>query len=141
MNSSNPYELKRTNVMAEFSIIGDTFSLETITNELGILPSITRVKGDKIRNTDMVHNETCWEWNTGYEESLEVDNQISQIIGKFECKLDRLDALKVRFDLEYKLSVVINVQNDEKPAIYLSRETVKFISRIESDFDCDLYIY
>ena len=127
--------------MAEFSIIGDIFPLETVTDELGISPNATYMKGERIRNTEMMQKETCWVWSTGYEESVDIDTQVSQVVDKFEKSLDRLDSLKQQFNLEYRLSVVINIQNDEKPAIYLSRETIKFISRIESDFDCDLYAY
>ncbi|WP_454192818.1 DUF4279 domain-containing protein [Paenibacillus sp. Marseille-Q7038] len=43
--------------------------------------------------------------------------------------------------LESKLEVVISIENNEKPAIYLNKETINLLSDLGTEIDIDLYIY
>ena len=139
--NNNFLDLKKTNIMAELLIYGDDFEIGYITNELNITPTNFHKKGDKIRKTDRKHELTCWSWSTGYNESLSVNDQMSKVIDTFINKKDNLINLKSQFNLEYKIDVVINIENGEAPSIYLTYDTIQFLDAIKSEFDCDLYIY
>lgn len=68
--------------MVYFSIFGDDFSVYEVTEKLSITPTQSYKKGDSIpnRSSNMVRKETSWGLATGYQVSLDVNNQLQQII-------------------------------------------------------------
>lgn len=133
--------MKNTNIMAEFRIIGDEFDPNTITNKLSLKPNCYWVKGDKIENRDKYRSYSCWAISTGYEESLDVNIQLARIIEILKAKMSDLIELKSLYNLDYRLDVVINIENNEKPAIYLNSDVIEFAYKISAEFDFDLYIF
>lgn len=132
--------MDKTNVKVEFSIFGDGFDPNTITDTLQITPTRTWLKGDNIKG-DLFRKETCWELATEYEESLDINNQIKKIKNLIQDRKDEVVKLIRQNNLECKLEVVINIENNERPAMYINNETIKFIHDIGAEIDFDLYIY
>jgi len=132
--------MEKTNIMAEILIFGDDFEPSYISDKLGIAPTDFYIKGENLKYANKQRDHTCWTWNTGYEISLDIEEQILQIVKIFSPKIDILDKLKSDLSLEYKVGVVINVENGESPAIFLSMRTLQFLNAIKSEFDCDLYV-
>lgn len=64
----------KTKVKVEFSIYGEAFDTEDITRILKINPTRRWNKGDHIRG-NLFRKETCWEINTDYEESYDINDQ------------------------------------------------------------------
>jgi len=135
------FELSKTNVMVEFRILGHEFVPEVITSELSIIPNETWVKGDKINDRDITRQYSCWILSTGYIESLDINDQIKEIINKLLIKNDKLVEIKKKYNVIYRIDVVINIENNEKPAIYLNSDIIEFAYSIGAEFDFDLYIY
>ncbi|WP_197031728.1 DUF4279 domain-containing protein [Paenibacillus massiliensis] len=133
-------KMDKTNVKVEFSIFGDQFDPNIITNTLLITPTRTWLKGDPIRR-DLFRKETCWELDTEYEESLNINDQIDKVRGLIQDKKDQVIRLIRENNLECKFEVVINIENNIKPAMYLNKETIKFIYDLGAAIDFDLYIY
>lgn len=133
--------MERTNIMVEFSIIGDIFPENVVTEKLSLKPSGYYVKGEKIKNlTSQRRKETCWFLSSGYEESLDINEQLEKIIDMIKNKVSDLKELKEMFELEYKFFIVINIKQNQTPAVYLSSNFIKFAYDIEAEFDFDLYI-
>ncbi|MFC9707260.1 DUF4279 domain-containing protein [Paenibacillus sp. NPDC056933] len=132
--------MERTNVKVEFSIFGDQFDLNIITNTLLIPPTRTWLKGDPIQR-DLFRKETCWELATEYEESLDINDQIDKVKILIQDRKDQVVKLIRQNNLECKFEVVINIENNEKPAMYLNKDTIKFIYDLGAEIDFDLYIY
>ncbi|MDR2939043.1 MAG: DUF4279 domain-containing protein [Clostridiales bacterium] len=76
-----------------------------------------------------------------YEESLDVGKQIHKILDILEGKTNLLLELKKEFELFYKFSIVINMENEITPGLYLDLRIINFLSCIGAEFDCDMYIY
>ncbi|MCK1995131.1 DUF4279 domain-containing protein [Peribacillus muralis] len=136
--------------MAYFSVFGDEFPLEVITDILGIEPTKTYKKGDiieKINNPNLVstkirrRKETVWTLSTGYQESYDINNQLNTILKSLEGKTKELKQLKEKYSLEFLFMIVIQVENDEKPAMYLQKNIIDFSSLIQAEIHFDLYIF
>lgn len=132
--------MDKTNVMAEFIIVGDHFPIDEISNRLALEPTGYYLKGEKVRE-GIERAETCWFISTGYEESLDINDQLNKLINLIEEKECDLLAMQSEYELEYKFCVVIRVEQNEKPAIYLTQEVISFTNSLKAWFDFDLYIF
>jgi len=133
--------LDETNIMVEFNIVGDYFEIDLISEKLMIEPAEYYNKGDKVGDKDKKRKETCWSINTGYEASLDINNQLEKIVSLIEPKRNELKKVKELYQLDYHFCIVIRVENNQSPAIYLEKEAIEFANDIGADFDFDLYIH
>lgn len=133
------FKMERTNVKVEFSIFGDQFDPNIITNTLLINPTRAWLKGDPIRR-DLVRKETCWGIATDYEESLDINDQIDKVKALIQDQKDQVVKLIEQNNLECKFEVVINIENNLKPAMYLNKDIIKFIYDLGAEIDFDPYI-
>lgn len=133
--------MDETNILVEFIIIGEEFPIDKISEQLSIKPTEYYNKGDKVNNRDIRRKETSWSISSGYEVSLDINNQLEKIVSLIKPKTDILKELKEQYQLEYKFCIVIRVEENQAPAIYLERDVIEFANDIKADFDFDLYIY
>lgn len=135
--------------MAYFSATGDIFPVEAITDALSIEPTRTYKKGDVVAKRDnpnlvstkiIYRKETDWTLRTGYQQSYDINNQLHVILKSLEGKTEQLKHLKQKYSLEFLLMVVIQVENNESPAMYLQKEIINFASSIQAEIQFDLYI-
>ena len=107
-------------------------------------------KGDIIERTNNPNlvstkirrwKETDWTLSTGYQESYDINNQLNTILKSLEGKTKELKQLKKKYDLEFLFMIVIQVENDEKPAMYLQKNIIGFASLIQAEIQFDLYIF
>ncbi|QDQ06744.1 DUF4279 domain-containing protein [Bacillus sp. BD59S] len=136
--------------MAYFSITGDIFPVEAITDALNIEPTRTYKKGDIVARRDnpnlvstktLYRKETNWALSTGYQESYNINNQLYVILKSLEEKTEPLKQLKKKYDLEFLFMVVIQIENNESPAMYLQKDILDFASSIQAEIHFDLNIY
>lgn len=132
--------MDRTNVKVEFSIFGDQFNPNIITDTLLITPTGTWLKGDPLQK-GLTRKETCWELSTEYEESSDINDQIDKIKDLIQDQKDQVITLIRENNLDCKFEVLINIENNAKPAMYLNKDTIKFIYDLGAEIDFDLYIY
>ncbi|EOQ28993.1 TPA: DUF4279 domain-containing protein [Bacillus thuringiensis] len=135
--------------MAYFSVTGDIFPIEAITEALSIEPTQTYKKGDIVERRDnpnlvstktIYRKETDWTFSTGYQESYDINNQLQVILKSLERKTEQLKQLKEKYGLQFLFMVVIQVENNESPAMYLQKEIINFASFIQAEIHFDLYI-
>lgn len=132
--------MNETNILVEFNIIGDDFDIGLISEQLDIKPTDYYKKGDKIRNKEIKRKETCWTISSGYEVSLDINNQLEKVLCIIKPKRNILNKLREQFQLDYKFIIVIRVEENQSPAIYLEQDVIEFANDIKADFDFDLYI-
>lgn len=116
--------------MAYFNVTGDIFPVEAITEALSIEPTKTYKKGDVIERRDnpnlvstknLYRKETDWTLSTGYQQSYDINNQLYVILKSLEGKTEQLKHLKKKYGLEFLFMIVIQVENNESPAMYLQK--------------------
>ncbi|MEB9505982.1 DUF4279 domain-containing protein [Bacillus anthracis] len=135
--------------MAYFRAIGDIFPVEAITDALSIEPTRSYKKGDVVARHDnsnlvstktLYREETAWTLSTGYQQSYDINNQLYVILKSLEEKTEQLKQLKKKYDLQFLFMVVIQVENNESPAMYLQKDIIDFASSIQAEIHFDLYI-
>lgn len=132
--------MEKTNVRVDFRIMGDNYDIWDISNALKIEPTQFWSIGDDIRQTGKKREYTCWILSTGYEETLDINTQLIKIEELFINKTILLKELKERNYLSYSIDVIIKIENEEVPAIYLETEIIQFAANIGARFDFDTYV-
>lgn len=142
------FNLDKTQVMVYFSLYGDEFPIDYVTETLEIEPTETHKKGDtivrpfnrKVTSTKTHYRlETAWELSTGYQESFDVKEQMDQIFGQLKSKSAKINQLKTEYELECHFSIVIIMENGYTPSLHLDNEQIEFANSIKAEFDIDLY--
>ena len=134
--------MNKTNIQVEFRVIGDDFDPNEITSELNIVPTNVWKKGEKYFRGSKEHTKkySYWGLSTGYEESLDVSTQLHKIINILIANKENLGHLKNQYGLDYRIDVVINVENSQSPALFIESEVIRLANDIGAEFDFDLYI-
>jgi hypothetical protein len=99
------------------------------------------LKGDNVPGKSIKRNKSCWRVSTGYQESLDVNEQLNEIMKLFQEKSDKLIELMHLYNFEIMISIVINIEDNQKPAIYFDKQSIRFICQINAEIDIDLYDY
>ncbi|CFQ39121.1 MULTISPECIES: DUF4279 domain-containing protein [Yersinia] len=133
--------MEKTTVKAEFSICGDVFDPEEITAMLQIEPSEIYIKGVISGTRKRPSTETSWSVCTEKEESYDVNEQTKKLLFLFKDKTEILEKIKEKYAVTFILSLLIEIENGEKPSIYWSAETNKFLGDIGAESSIDLYVY
>ncbi|PJO43426.1 DUF4279 domain-containing protein [Lysinibacillus xylanilyticus] len=132
--------MNKTQVKIYFSLFGDDFPIDDVTEKLEVTPTDTYKKGDLIQNrSTFIRKETSWDLGTGYQFSLDVNDQLKQIIGMLQNKSSVINEIKEAYSLECKFFIVIKIENGNTPALYLDKDIIKFASSIDAEIDVDLY--
>lgn len=132
--------MEKTNLMVEFCIIGEDFNPEKITKMLMVEPTEYYIKGSKNKR-NFERKESCWSISTGYVETLYVSELFDVLLNKLTNKKEIIIKLKKEYNLTCKFIIVINIEENIKPAIYLDKEIIKFANFLEAEFDFDMYIF
>jgi hypothetical protein len=144
-------ESDQTRIMAYFDIYcADIVNWDDITQKLGITPKECFCKGDI--NPNKIHlsgeyekykyfNHSSWEYGTEYEESLDIQDQLIPLLGKFAPKKEILAQLKKEYSFTYRVQLVILIENGKPPAIYFSEDQIKLIAELGAVLDVDTYAY
>ena len=141
MNLLSRCEMDKTKVRAEFSICGDQFDLNEVTEKLGINPSETRVTGVIPEGKKRPSIETSWSISTDKEDSYDVDVQTKKVLLLITEKVEELCEIKEKMNVSFILSLIVEVENGEKPALHFTSDTISFLGKIGAETDIDLYIY
>jgi hypothetical protein len=127
--------------MVEFIMSGDKLDSNGVTEKLKIKPSKSWKKGEDIEGRKIKRIDNCWIINTNYKETYDINEQLFKIVKLLKDKKNILKELTNVYELEYFFEIVINVENNETPAIYFNKEFIKFTNDIEAEFEIDMYIY
>lgn len=140
---------EKTKIRVYFSLYGDDFPLEEVTEKLGLLPTSTDKKGEEIippngkiiPHARRYYPETRWELDTDYEESKDLEIQMDKLIGKLRSKTFIINELRGKYNLRSHIQVVVELENGETPALTLNKKVISFAHQIQSEFiDIDMYV-
>lgn len=137
--------MKKTNIYAEFRIMGDAFDPALVTRALAVQPTEVWQKGDCVYNnqgkcTTLRRQYTKWGYKTATLETLYMDEPIQILQETFEDKVDSLLELKKQHNLSFSIDIVIEVENNEPPAMCLEGFILEFAAALHARIDMDMYI-
>lgn len=133
--------MDKTTVTAEFSICGDVFNPDEITTLLQIEPTEICLKGIMSGTRKRPSTETSWSKCTEKEESYDVGEQTGKLLSLLKDKVSVLHDIKSRYDVTFIFSLLVEVENGEKPALYWSMDTNRFLGEIGAESSIDIYTY
>jgi hypothetical protein len=135
------FSLDNTHVKVYFSILGDVFPIDVVTERLFLKPTESYYKGNVIRNEPflLTRKETNWAYGTEYQESYDIMEQVNQVLVVLEERKEILIELSKEFEINYLFMIVICVRDGKGPAIYLDKRIVKFAGTINAEIHFDVY--
>lgn len=133
--------MNKTTVKAELSIYGDNLDPNELTDLLGIKPMEINLKGVITGTRKRPNAETSWSIYTKKEESYDVNEQIDKIILILKDKTKEINEFKRKNTVSISLPLLIEVENDEEPAIYWTPETNGFLGEIGAESSVEIYMY
>ncbi len=136
--------MNKPTIKITFIICGneDKFNLDEISDELDILPTESRLKGDIFWSNNLKKElqviDSSWQYEFTENILLDFKKEMYNFLILFSKKGEVLIGLKDKMELEYKIDVVIT--NCDKDCLYLVLDInmINFISSIEAILSIDL---
>ncbi len=133
---------KELNTHVYFALTGDKFNPDLITNILTIEPSESWQTGDKGKYKKEL-TFSCWKLSTKKGiEYLDIDKLVKEIVLKLTNKIDIINKLKHKYQLESVLQVVLDIDlnpDQSTPLIGHDLETINFLFKTQTKTDIDIY--
>jgi len=117
-----------------FAFDAEYFDTDTVTNELKIEPTATRVKNDPVPKT------TSWKYRLEPENDFDLETPLERMLDIFESKIAIINQLKEKFNLTTRLQFVIDINPEAStPYFGFNNRTIDFLSKTGTTVDFDLY--
>jgi hypothetical protein len=132
----------KSSLKLEISIFGDSFDLDNLTKSLKMEPTSKWNKGEKNPNhLSPPRQETSWNLEFYNSSRLDLEIVTEELISKMEPHIQIINNFSNDNDLIVKLFLLIEVSENNKPALYLNSKFIAFLSRINAELDIDYYFY
>ncbi|WP_178075823.1 DUF4279 domain-containing protein [Paenibacillus oralis] len=130
--------MEETSIMVAFSVMG-LFNPNELTKSLLVTPTGYFRKGEKLNGTHF-RKEDGWFLRTKLTASLDINNQLSELLSVLKSKKSELCKFKENNDVSYQFNTAIYIEQKQTPAIYLEADIINFANTIGAEFDFDLYV-
>jgi|SRR5690606_9754450 len=130
-----------TKIKLVLLIFGEEIDLTSLTNVMKLTPTNYWEKGDKIlgRKRELIRKESCWELDFKFVNTLYLDEVTDQVVMKLSNNLNSISNYIKENKLQTKFNIIVEINDNEKPALYLNKSFLKVVSRMNSEIDIDLY--
>jgi Domain of unknown function (DUF4279) len=130
--------MNKTQVKVYFTLFGEDFPIDEVSERLSTTPTLSYIKGDLIStNSSLRRKETSWEYGTDYQNSLDVNEQLLQVMNRLRDKCSVINELQAEFGLGSIIYIVIRMVNGQAPALYLEKDILTFASSIGAEIEVD----
>ena len=124
-------------IRIDFSLIGDDFDLDLITEKMQIIPTNTRRKEECPVASMAI---TYWCLSTNKETCKAVSYSLNALIEKLKGKEVIIKELCNENNLEVSFNVVVEMEVGDGPEFVLTKEIITFASLLNAEICFDLYI-
>jgi len=121
-----------------FMLFGEDFDPETVSRELGVSPSRTRIKADPTPRKSM------WIYSKGEKEHelIDIYAMASSVVSDLQPYAEKIGESMRKHNLDAVLEVVLEISVDDSistPAIGFDKNVIEFLSKIGASIDIDTY--
>ena len=130
----------KTQIKLIFSIFGKEFNPIDFTKYIGIEPSEFWFFGDSILNrTELFRKESSWNYSIGFVETLFFEELSKSYLNIFQNKMEDIKKFMDLNKLNAKIYIIIEMAEEETPAIYFDRFFLNTLDRLDAEIDMDFY--
>jgi hypothetical protein len=131
-----------TQIKLIFSIYGDLLNAMIVSEITKLQPTEFWSKGDLIpnRKNGLLRKETSWQFSSGFIQTTSFEDVSNPFIESIKPNLDMLAKYISENNLETKVDVVIEILNNEKPSLYIDKNFLEILLRLNGEIDVDLYL-
>ena len=127
-----------TTIRLSFCIYGDYFEVDRVTDIIGLTPTETAYKGDRLKYR--VSEETFWEYNFAPLETLLIEDNLQVFAAQVMPCLPALSSFIKAFALTSKLLVCVEMSPEEScPAIVFDNKILELLHSLNAWIDIDMY--
>ena len=127
-----------TTIRLSFCIYGDYFDVDKVTDIIGLSPTQTAYKGDRLKYR--VSEETFWEYNFAPLETLLIEDNLQVFAAQVMPCLPALSSFIKAFALTSKLLVCVEMSPKEScPAIVFDNKILELLHKLNAWIDIDMY--
>ena len=127
-----------TTIRLSFCIYGDYFEVDRVTDIIGLTPTETAYKGDRLKYR--VSEETFWEYNFAPLETLLIEDNLQVFAAQVMPCLQALSSFIREFSLTSKLLFCVEMSPEEScPAIVFDNRILDILHRLNAWIDIDMY--
>ena len=127
-----------TTIRLSFCIYGDYFEVDRVTDIIGLSPTQTAYKGDRLKYR--VSEETFWEYNFAPLETLLIEDNLQVFAAQVMPCLPALSSFIKAFALTSKLLFYVEMSPKEScPAIVFDNKILELLHRLNAWIDIDMY--
>ena len=119
----------------------DLPDLNFITDKLQIEPNFSHHIGEPMSFSQRQHNHSSWGFGTDYEDSYDLNDQISVVYQKLLPVKDKLKNILKDNDITATFESVIKMFGTQTAGIGLEKYIIDFASELGIEFDFDMYLY
>lgn len=125
-----------------FALTGENFDTDEVTSKIGITPTDSWRKGDKGKYKPILEFAS-WTLSTDRgKEYILVSNLVDEIVSKLYDKIEIINDLKSKYQLESVLEIVLYIDTNEDnttPSLGHDLKTIEFLYRTGTTTDIDIY--
>jgi hypothetical protein len=128
--------MSQTKNYVYFSFDAHFFDPNVISAKLDIEPTSISIKKDP------VPIKTSWNYRIIADDNIDLESPLQKLIDLFESKVDLINELKEKLEIETRLQFVIYIDMNlevSTPFFGLNNRVVDFIGRTKTEVDFDLY--
>ncbi len=124
-----------------FAIMGFEESPHAITEQVGIQPTKTWLKGETIQNTAIRRKNNGWELSSSVPGNSSFDAHLKAIAVTLRSKEVKVGEICRKYEGQLSCAVYISVSSENSlPAISFDHETIDLFARIGAEINCELYL-
>jgi len=125
-----------------FSLVGDNFKPDKISEALEIEPTESWQTGDRGKYKKVL-TFSCWNLSTEKgNEYLNIDKLVCELVHKLKDKVEIINELKNKYKLDSVLQIVLDIDlNPDQSTPYLGHdlETINFLFKTQTKTGIDIY--
>jgi hypothetical protein len=125
-----------TEIRASFQISGYSVPHDVITEKIGVRPTATWIKGDRIGKSILTRKSNGWRLESRLSHLADLERHARHILKRVHPKGIKLVSIK---GYKAKFSVAMYVYGSDRPPIVLPAEVIRKMAQLRASVDIDLY--
>lgn len=124
------------NTYLYFAFDAEYFDTEKVTEVLNIRPTSVMIKKEPVPKS------TSWKYQIEAGNDIDLENYLEQLIDIFFPKIDQINQLKKRFNLDTRIQFVVDIDinpDSSTPYFGLNKKVIEFLYKTGTEVDYDLY--